>query len=197
MAKLFYLQRGFYIIIHQNISFEQVSIIVGIYMAETKTYKEKLLELRKKRFRSFLMNVIVVTFFSTIFAVLAIWLDMKNVFMFCFIGLVPGILSLLWDKKPGRFASKTVMALNITGIFPFCQAMLYSGSPNNTALYLSYEFDSWLQIYGFALLGWGLVYLVPKITLVFLEIKSKYMLNKMQEFQKVLLEEWGDGVKKL
>ena len=164
-------------------------------MANNQSYKKKLDELRKKRLRSFITSLILISFVATLAAVGSIWLDMKNVFIFGFLGLLPGLLSIIWDKKPGRFASKTVFAFNLTGIFPYLMAITHSGSPDNTAYYIMNEPIAWLLVYGFAIFGWSIILVIPKMTLIFLEMKSKYLVNKMQNFQEELISEWGERIK--
>jgi hypothetical protein len=165
-------------------------------MAENNSIKEKLANLRKQRLRSFIKNLIFIALFATVMAVGSIWLDMKNVFFFVFIALLPTLTSILWDKKPGRFASKTVAAFNITGLFPFLMAIGSSGSPDGTAITILSNTKAWVLIYGFSIFGWAVILLVPKITMIYLEIEAKYRIKKMEKFQQDLLEEWGEDIKK-
>lgn len=165
-------------------------------MAESSTIKEKVAKLRKERLRKFIKNLIIIALIATLFGVGFISLGMKNVFFFLFLSLIPLLLSTLWDKKPGRFASKTVAAFNITGLFPYVNAISSSGSPDSVALATIYDPRAWVLIYGFAIFGWAVILVIPKITLIFLEIKSKLMIGKMEEFQKELLNEWGEEIKK-
>jgi hypothetical protein len=165
-------------------------------MPNVKEYKEKLKEIKKKRLKSFFISLTLILFIATVAAVGFIWLEMKNVFIFIFLAYLPGILSVLWDKKPGRFASKTVFALNATGTTPYLFAIFSSGAPDSVAINSLNDPLAWLLIYGFSIFGWGLVYLVPQITMIFLEIKSEYMIKKMQAFQENLVDEWGEEIKR-
>lgn len=165
-------------------------------MDSDKTIKEKLEKLRKQRLRGFFKNTILISFLATAMAVGFTWLEMRNVFLFAFLGFLPGMASILWDKKPGRFASKTVCAFNITGMFPYMLAMGSSGSPDVVARNTLVDPFSWILIYGFAAFGWGIIYLIPQITLIFLETRSKFMIKKMEKFQAELLDEWGEEIKR-
>lgn len=165
-------------------------------MAESSTIKDKVTQLRKQRSKGFIKNLIFIAIIATLMGVVFISLGMKNVFFFLFLALVPTFLSILWDKKPGRFGSKTVAALNITGMFPYIMAITSSGSPDSTALHSIYDAECWLLVYGFAIFGWSIILLVPKITLIFLEIKSGYTVKKMEKFQQDLLSEWGEEITK-
>lgn len=165
-------------------------------MPSDKTIKKKLEKLQKKRANSLLKNIIVISLICTTLAVGFTWLELRNAFLFTALSFLPSIASILWDKKPGRFASKTVSAFNLTGMFPYLIAIGSSGSPDIVARNTMQDPLSWVLIYGFAMFGWGVIYLVPQITLIFLEAKSKFMIKKMETFQQELLDEWGDDIKK-
>ncbi len=165
-------------------------------MTESSTIKDRLVQLRQKRLKSFIKSLIFITIIATLFGIGFIWLGMKNVFFFVFAGLIPLLCSILWDKKPGRFASKTVAAFNVTGMFPFIIAIVSSGSPDSTALTITQNPNTWTLVYGFAIFGWSVVILIPRITLIFLEIRSKYLIKKMEKFQQDLLDEWGEDIRK-
>lgn len=165
-------------------------------MDSDKTIKEKLEKLRKQRLRGFFRNTIIISLLATLMAVGFTWLEMRNVFLFVLLAFLPGMASILWDKKPGRFASKTVCSFNLTGMFPYIMAISASGSPDVVARNTLLDPFSWILIYGFAGFGWGVIYLIPQITLIILEVRSKLMIKKMEEFQKELLDEWGEDIKR-
>jgi hypothetical protein len=165
-------------------------------MAESSTIKDKIEKLRKERLKRFITNLLIISVIATLFAVGFISLQMKNVFAMLFIALVPTLVSILWDKKPGRFASKTVAAFNVTGLFPYIMAIVSSGAPDSVALATMYEAKTWFLVYGFAVFGWAVILLVPKITLIFLEIRSKLLIKRMEKFQQELLDEWGEEIRR-
>lgn len=165
-------------------------------MDSDKTIKEKLEKLRKRRVKSFFKRTIIISLLATLMAVGFTWLELRNVFVFLFLAFLPGMTAILWDKKPGRFASKTVCALNLTGMMPYILSIMNSGSPDVVAINNLSDPYAWLLIYGFAGFGWGIIYLVPQITLIFLEAKSKFMIKRMEKFQEELVSEWGEEVKR-
>ncbi len=165
-------------------------------MAESSTIKDKVEKLRKQRSRGFIKNLIFIVIIATLAGVGFISIGMKNVFFFLLLALLPALLSIVWDKKPGRFASKTVVAFNVTGMFPFLLAIASSGTPDSVALTILHAPNTWILVYGFAIFGWSVILLIPKITMIFLEIKSRYMVKRMEKFQQELLEEWGEEIRK-
>jgi hypothetical protein len=158
--------------------------------------RERLNEVKKKRTKSFITNLIIIALLNTGAAVTCVMFGMINVFFFLFFAFLPTILSLLWDKKPGRFASKTVGAFNISGCAPHLTAIISSGIPDSTSYTILQDAGNWITIYGFAVAGWCMVYFIPQITYLFLDFRSKFIAVKMQDFQEKLLAEWGEDVKK-
>lgn len=165
-------------------------------MDSANSIQEKYSELKKQRLRAFFRNTIIVALVSTLLAVGFTWLEMRNVFMFILLAFMPGISSVLWDRKPGRFASKSVCAFNLTGMFPYLMAIFLSGNADTTALNSLKDPLAWVLIYGFSVFGWGVIYIIPQITLILLEIRSKFMVAKMEKFQQELIDEWGDEIRK-
>lgn len=169
-------------------------------MAEAQAAKpagnSKASELAKVRSKKFITNLIMVVAVTTIVGVALSSVGMPVAFSFVAIGMLPCITANITDNRPGRFASKTVTAFNLAGIFPHLVAIFTSGSPNNTALSLLQNPNSWLLVYGLAAIGWVIVFLIPHIVHIYLDIKSVYIINKLESFQEALVEEWGEEIKK-
>jgi hypothetical protein len=165
-------------------------------MEGSKTIKEKLIKLRQERQKSLIKNFIFLSIILTLFGVGFISLQMKNVFFFISLALFPAFSAIILDRKPGRFSSKILCSFNLTGLCPYVIAIFSGGSADSAAIGILYNPLSWLVIYGFAAVGWGIIYIIPQITLVFLEIKSKLMIKKIDDFQQKLVEEWGEEVAK-
>jgi hypothetical protein len=165
-------------------------------MDANSTIKEKLTKLKQERQKGLLKNLIFLILIMTVLGIFFTWLEMRDVYYFLFLALLPSMISIIWDRKPGRFSSKIVSAFNLTGFCPYILGIVSSGSQNSAAVNIFYNPTVWLVVYGFAACGWGVIYVIPQVTLIFLEIKSKYMINKIDSFQKKLLEEWGEGIQK-
>ncbi|MDX1949336.1 MAG: hypothetical protein SFT90_02400 [Rickettsiales bacterium] len=164
-------------------------------METANSIQERYKKIKQQRSRGFIKSLIIISFICTLFAVLFTWLNMRNVFFFVVLAFMPSLLSILWDKKPGRFASKSVSAFNFTGAFPYILSIFLSGSPDSTAINSLYDPLAWLLIYGFSGFGWGVVYIIPKITSLIVEVRSKIMIAKMEKMQTELIDEWGEDVK--
>jgi hypothetical protein len=158
--------------------------------------QEKRREIGMKRAKRLVANLIVISIIMTLLGAGLTSIGMRQVFVFILIALLPGIVAGLTDTRAGKFASKTVIAFNVAGMVQFLGAILMGGSPNLTATEVIYDARTWMQIYGFAAFGWGVVFAIPHITQLYLEITATYTVKKLKKFQDALVDEWGEAVKK-
>ncbi len=156
--------------------------------------QEKRRELAFKRAKRMIANLIIIIIISTIIGIGLSTIGMQQVFIFILIGLMPGIVANITDGRPGRFASKTVVAFNIAGMLQYLVAIFVSGTPNEIADNLILKPEVWLMIYGFAAFGWALVFIVPHIVQLYLEITANYTVKKLLSFQETLVKEWGETI---
>jgi len=160
-------------------------------------HTKKAQEFAKARSRKLVANMVIVTIIVTVIGIGMSSIGMTVVFAFLFVGMLPGMVTGILDGRPGRFAAKTVVAFNLSGISPHAAAIFSSGSPNTTAQSIFNNPTVWLLVYGFAAFGWGVVYLIPHITQLYLEIKANFTVKKLHNFQDKLVDEWGEDVKRL
>jgi len=150
----------------------------------------------RERSKRFTKNLVMMAIIMTLMAVILIYSGMSFVFALICIGMLPGIVANILDSAKGRMASKTVIAFNLSGIMPHLVAIIASGMPNQTAAAILKNPSAWLVVYGFAAIGWGVVYVVPQITRLYFEIKASYMIKRFEYMQEQLVEEWGEKIKK-
>ena len=151
---------------------------------------------RDKRAKRFVVNLIISTILITIIGIILNSFNLQRVFYMVLAGMLPSIVAHIIDTRPGHFASKTVMAFNGAGVLPHLGGVLTSGSPNQTAAAIMMDAEPWVLMWGFAAFGWLVVYLIPNITQLYLEVTATYKIKKMQIFQDTLVDEWGDVIKK-
>ncbi len=129
--------------------------------------------------------------------IVTIWLVSASYWAFGFfvLGMLPAILSMFLDKGAGRFASKTVTAFNFVGIVPFLFEIAQAFDRSVAAQRLMLDFWVWVVVYGTASLGWLTIWLFPQVTVIIFAMRAESKINKLQEEQKKLIEEWGEEVK--
>lgn len=118
------------------------------------------------------------------------------VFYVIILGLMPSILTHMMDFRPGKPASKTIIAFNLAGLSQPLNTMVTAGSPNQAAEFILQHPTHWLIAYGFAAFGAGLIYVLPMAAGIYLDIKARYIVTKMREVQDELEKEWGEEVKR-
>lgn len=110
-------------------------------------------------------------------------------------GMLPGIVAYILDRRKGKAASRTIMGFNIAGLLPQLISVLTSPSPNALAREMLSNPFTWFWVYLFACFGWVVIHLVPQIAYLFLSLKAEYTVKRMRSQQEKLIKEWGDGIK--
>ncbi len=129
--------------------------------------------------------------------IVIIWLVSASYWAFGFfvLGMMPAILSMLFDRGAGRFASKTVSAFNFVGIVPFLFEIAQAFDRSLAAQRLMLDFWVWVVVYGTASLGWVTIWLFPQITVIIYALRADTKINKLKKERDELIEEWGEEVK--
>lgn len=132
-------------------------------------------------------------------ALLIAWLANSSPYalIFFIVSMLPSIVAILLDKGEGKFASKTITVCNFIGVLPYLFNIAYPIEPavmGAIAKQLIYNIKTWILIYGFALTGWAIVWLLPNITQVIFVIRTELKHNRLEDKQQELIDEWGKEV---
>lgn len=127
-----------------------------------------------------------------------LWLVSISYYAFAFfaLGMLPSVVSIIVDRGSGRFASQTISACNFVGILPFLFDIALNYEKSIAAKEIMMDPFTWVVIYGFAIIGLLLIFVLPNITAIIFSLKAEYKLNKLLNEQEKLVEEWGEEVKK-
>jgi hypothetical protein len=175
----------------KTVSHQEAVAQIQARRADLKKKQQELANLRSKRLtRNLIFTILIVMALGIGFTIIGHY----YLAMLVAVGLLPGFVAYTTDTRKGRLASKTVMALNIAGLMPPVAGVLLSGTPDQAALSAVENPTTWLLVYGFSAIGWGLVYLLPHIASLFLEIRADVVVRKLETRQKELLEEWGERI---
>lgn len=125
------------------------------------------------------------------------WLISVSYYAFAFfaLGMLPAIVAIIVDRGAGRFASKTVSACNFVGILPFLFDIGMTYEQSLATKQLMAEPITWLVIYGFAMVGWMMIWVLPQVTLIIFTMRADVKTKNLQKEQDELLDEWGEEVK--
>lgn len=141
-------------------------------------------------------NLLIAAVAVVLITSLCIYFGMAYVAAIVVIGFLPGLSAYMVDRRPGKFASKAVMAFNFSGLLPQLAAILYSQNANNTAQIMFHDPMTWLWIYMFAAFGWLIIHLLPQITFLIFTLRADINKRRISSFQDMLLKEWGEEIKK-
>jgi len=126
-----------------------------------------------------------------------IWLISISYYAFAFfmLGMLPAILAIIVDKGAGRFGSQTISACNFIGILPFLFDIGVNYEKSIAATEAMKDPYTWMIIYGFAIIGLMLIYVLPNITAIIFTIKAESKLKRLTQEQEKIANEWGDQVR--
>lgn len=127
-----------------------------------------------------------------------VWLISLSYYAFAFfvLGMLPSIGAIIMDRGAGRFASQTIFACNFVGIIPFLFDIALNYEKSLAAKEAMLEPFTWITIYGFAVIGLMLIYILPNITAIIFTVKAEMRLKKLIVEQEELIDEWGEEVRK-
>lgn len=141
------------------------------------------------------LRLILITIVMTALSSGLIFLGYTYVMVLVVVSLLPAMVANIVDRRPRRWASRTVLFFNVAGLLPHLFEILMSHDPNAVASRLLSDPYIWLVVYGFAGFGWLFVYIVPQIVFLFLVIRSDHTIRKLEAKRQELVDEWGDKVR--
>jgi len=116
-------------------------------------------------------------------------------FIFYSIAMIPAVIVSFIDKQYQSSASATVCTFNLIGIMPFLARLWDSNSIDASAKIMSTDISTWVVIYGCALLGQTLYWLIPPVIAKLYMLKSKVEVSILTTSREKLVAEWS--IKKL
>ncbi len=140
-------------------------------------------------------NLMITTILVMVVLSVLIFIGFTHVAIIVAAGMMPGIVASILDSRPGKYASKTVLMFNLSGMLPQFASIIMSSAPNTTAQGMLTNPYTWLWVYMFAAFGWVLVHFIPQIVFLYLSLRAEYTVKKLHGFQDTLLNEWGEEIK--
>ncbi len=106
------------------------------------------------------------------------------------IGMLPAIVAFVVDHRPGRHTFQCVAALNFAGVAPVVMGLWQGGLDMDGAVAHLVNPFNLLAMYGAAAIGWGLVWLAPILTTVFVQTMLQYWANRLRAEDNALEQDW-------
>jgi hypothetical protein len=104
----------------------------------------------------------------------------------------PAVVAYITDFRPGKNTTATVTFFSLAGLSIPVMKFMNEGNP----LALPDSLNLLLLVYLFAGMGYFIVWLVPKITVIIVDYKHESRAIRIREKIAQLIEEWGTEIKK-
>ncbi len=105
-------------------------------------------------------------------------------------GMLPAIVAFVVENRPGRHTFQCVATLNSAGVAPVVLGLWQGGlGMDRTVAHLINPFN-FFAMYGAAAIGWGLVWLAPILTTVFVQTMLQYLANRLRAEDAALEQGW-------
>lgn len=112
-------------------------------------------------------------------------------FIFYSIAMLPAMIAIVIDKEYQACASATVSTFNLIGILPYLAKLATSPSIDMTAKVLSTDISTWVVIYGCAILGQTLYWVIPPVIAKLYTLKAKVDVSIITTAKERLCAEWN------
>lgn len=105
------------------------------------------------------------------------------------IGMMPTIVAFWVDPKPEKYSAFCVGSLNFCGVLPFI-LNLWKGTSEGSVLDPFMLFSA----FGSAGIGYLIYNMAPTIAGGYLKIQHDRKIERLRDYQKELVDEWGQGI---
>lgn len=112
-------------------------------------------------------------------------------FIFYSIAMLPAVIVTFIDRQYQACASATVCTFNLVGIMPFLTKLWEAPSMDLAVRTLSTDISTWVVVYGCALLGQTLYWIIPPIIARLYVLKAKVEVSILNTSKEKLCAEWN------
>jgi len=118
-------------------------------------------------------------------------------FIILYGGMLPTLVAYLMDEQKSRHLFRTVAAMNLAGVIPYLEPTWRLGPSLGFVGYPVSDMRTWVVIYGSAIAGFGMAWVIPMITDIFLDASFRVRLKRLESLEKELMKEWNLSEEKL
>jgi hypothetical protein len=113
--------------------------------------------------------------------------------LFC-IGMLPSVITAIFDRKPRKTALQTIACANFCGVIIFAADLWKNGNNLEYLETILQNHLNWLIMYGSALMGLMAYIVIPVIIALLLDAKSSIESSDLKRQMQALRDEWGPEV---
>ncbi|MCR9256379.1 MAG: hypothetical protein NXI16_09820 [Alphaproteobacteria bacterium] len=110
------------------------------------------------------------------------------------VSMAPTLITYVMDRRSEKYAAFSVGCMNFCGTLPYALDLwLNDHSIDQTGFILSDPL-AWIVMYGAAGVGWGIHMAAPRMISVVLRFHTERRIEKLKEYQRDLVAEWGKDI---
>jgi hypothetical protein len=110
------------------------------------------------------------------------------------IGMLPSIVTAIFDRKPRKTALQTISCANFCGVMVFAVDLWKKGNNLEYLGTILQNHLNWVIMYGSALIGLMTYIVIPVIIALLLDAKSSIESSDLKRQMQALRDEWGPEV---
>ena len=112
------------------------------------------------------------------------------IFLLLYGGLLPTLVAYLTDERRGKHLLISVATMNAAGVLLVCRPLLSSGFSPEAGFAIVGNPSNWMTMYGFAMAGWLLVWIVPLIVSNVLDFIYGQRRRAAETAREALVAQW-------
>jgi hypothetical protein len=112
------------------------------------------------------------------------------IFILVYGGLMPSIIALMMEERAGRHLTVTVASFNGAGLMIGLEPFFSSTLSNPAAYQIVSAPKTWLLIYGFALAGWVLTWILPLFVSHGLDLIDRQRVRAIELARETIVKQW-------
>ncbi|MBM3602204.1 MAG: hypothetical protein FJX22_00265 [Alphaproteobacteria bacterium] len=110
------------------------------------------------------------------------------------IGMLPSIVTAIFDRKPRKTALQTIACANFCGVMVYAVELWKNGNNTEHLGAILQNHLNWVIMYGSALMGLMAYIVVPIIIALLLDAKTSIESSDLKRQMQALRDEWGSEV---
>lgn len=118
-------------------------------------------------------------------------------FIFYSAAMLPTVIILFVDRRAVRCASATICTFNLIGVLPYLNQIWRSVSMNEESIILISDIKTWGVIYGSAVIGQFIYWIVPMVFSRLYFVKTKVEVAILNSQRDKICTDWGIKVEHL
>ena len=110
------------------------------------------------------------------------------------VGMLPTFVAYFIDRRREKYTTLCVGSMNFVGVIPFLFTLWEEDHSYDMAFEILADPLGWLMMLGAAGIGWAIYFVAPSIVSMVMAARIEQRIERLENRQTELIEEWGPGV---